>query len=81
MGVLLTKALSMAPITNVAKKDNSGLIDQSFANCRPMGSSAPVRTSACPAIINAQTATKSLMAKTAKKVAGTQYAVIGSIRE
>ena len=56
IGVLLTKALSMAAITSVARKDNTGLTDHNRASSRPTGSSAPVRTSAWPAIIKEQTA-------------------------
>ena len=56
IGVLLTKALSTAAITSVARKDNTGLTDHNRASSRPTGSSAPVRTNACPAIINEQTA-------------------------
>ena len=56
-GVLLTNALSIAPITSVARKVSSGRCCHQRASWRPIGSSAPVRTSACPAIISAQTAT------------------------
>ena len=55
-GVLLINALSTAPSTSVNNKDNIGLMRHSFASDRPIGSSAPVRTNACPAIINAHTA-------------------------
>lgn len=55
-GVLFINALNTAPITSVSNKDSNGLMRQSFASERPMGSSAPVRTNACPAIIKAHTA-------------------------
>ena len=56
-GVLLTKALSAAASTRVLRKVSRGLFSQRRASSRPTGSSAPVRTSACPAIISEQTAT------------------------
>ena len=55
-GVLLTNALSIAAITSAAKNASFGLCVHQRASCRPIGSSAPVRTSAWPAIISAQTA-------------------------
>jgi len=57
MGVLLTKALRVPPTTRVSNSEKAGLMRHIFASTRPTGSSAPVRTIPCPAIINAQTAT------------------------
>ena len=44
MGVLLTKALSTAPMTKVTSREKVGDIFQSLARYRPIGSSAPVLT-------------------------------------
>ena len=57
-GVLLMKALNSAASAMVARKVSIGLRDQRRARKRPIGSSAPVRTSDWPAIISAHTATR-----------------------
>ena len=46
IGVLFTKALRIAPVSNVKSKLNDGLILHNLASIRPIGSIAPVRTSA-----------------------------------
>ena len=57
IGVLLTKALRTAASTSVSNSDSCGQRPHSLDRIRPSGSSAPVRTSPCPATISAHTAT------------------------
>lgn len=57
IGVLFTNALNTAPTISVNSSESHGLTVHTRASARPTGSSAPVRTSPCPAIISAATAT------------------------
>jgi len=66
-GVLLTKALTAAVRIRVSSRERLGLTFQSRDRSRPIGSSAPVRTRPCPAIINAQTEIKASCPKPRKK--------------
>ncbi len=67
MGVLLTNALKIPLTSRVSRSENCGLIPQTRARARPTGSSAPVRTRPCPAIIRAHTATRASCPNPVKK--------------
>ena len=63
IGVLFMNALSTAPTIRVNNSASFGLHFQSLARRLATGASAPVRTSASPAIIRAQTATSASFPK------------------
>lgn len=67
IGTLFTKALSIAPTISVNSSESCGLIRHRRARPRPTGSRAPVRTSPCPAIMSAVTATRASWPKPRKK--------------
>jgi hypothetical protein len=70
MGVLFMNALSTAPTTSVASSASTGARFQKRLRRRATGSSAPVRTSACPATISAHTATSASWPKPWKNSEG-----------
>ena len=66
-GTLFINALIKAPTTRVSSREMLGLTFQKRVSTLPTGSSAPVRTIPCPAIIRAQTATSASCPKPRKK--------------